>query len=115
MSTIDEQQKIIRETCRAYLSRPNIPISQLQAQSSGKRATAAKGGIAITQANFPAPPEDDLKNALFEVIGELKSPEHDFMSSAELSQVETGVEFIRDEASRSEVNSVILYMHGGGL
>lgn len=115
MSTIDEQRKIILQTCRVYLSLPNIPIQQLQAQSSGKRATPAKGGIAIDQATFPAPPEADLRDALFEVIEELKSPEHDFMPSTELSQVDTGVEFVRDEANGSKVDTVILYMHGGGL
>jgi hypothetical protein len=92
MSTVKEQQRIIRETCRTWLSLPLVTISQQQAQSSGKRA--AKGGAAIDQVIFPAPPEDDLKDALFEVIEALKSPEHDFIPSAALAQVDTAVELI---------------------
>jgi hypothetical protein len=113
MSTVEEQGRIISETCRTWLSLPLVPISQQQAQSSGKRAS--KGGAAIDQVILPAPPEDDLKDALFEVIEALKSPEHDFIPAAALTQVDTAVELIRDEASKGPRDSAILYMHGGAL
>ncbi|KAF1955020.1 alpha/beta-hydrolase [Byssothecium circinans] len=116
MSTVEEQQQTVRNTCRTYLSLPLVPISQLQAQSSGKRT--AKGGAVIEQSNFPAPPENDLKNALFKVIEQLKSPEHEFMSSARISHIDVGVEFIRGKCTENRANygdAAILYMHGRGL
>lgn len=85
-------------------------------KSSGRKA--AKGDVSIDYATFPAPSEEDLKTVLFEVIEQLASPGHEFGSRDELSQVDTDVEFIRDESTkknRIHSDSVIMYMHGGGL
>jgi hypothetical protein len=132
MSTVKEQQRIIKKTCDAYLSLPLVPISQTQAQSSRDRP--AKGGVWISRSIFPASTETGLKDALFEVIDQLKSPEH--LISKDLEQVNVKVEFIGakkapveddEDADVGEPEKLkriekewnkemaILYIHGGGL
>ncbi|PVH99810.1 alpha/beta-hydrolase [Periconia macrospinosa] len=116
MSSIEEQQNIVRKTCRKFLSLPLVPISQQQAQSSGKKA--ARGDVSIEYGTFPAPPEQNLKNALFDILEQIKSPEHEFPSREEISLVDTSVEFIRgNKTTKGGVcsDSIIFYMHGGGL
>lgn len=132
MSTIKEQKQIIRETCRKYTSLPLVALSKVQAQS---RDRPAKGGVWVSRSKFPAPPEDDLKKALFEVIQQLGKPENILETPDQMAQVEVGAEFvgIRNgmKGDESEPNieeheklrhaeeetdgNIILFMHGGGL
>ncbi|KAF2656600.1 alpha/beta-hydrolase [Lophiostoma macrostomum CBS 122681] len=134
MSTLSQQKDIIERTCKSYLGLPLIPISKLQAESS--RDVPSRGPVWISRSHFPAPPEDGLKEALFTIIDSLKEPEHIIQSPAELDQVNVGVEFISNRKGAREgdtepdisepeklkriendleTDTVILYIHGGGL
>lgn len=112
MSSIAEQEHIIRKTCRTFISiNPLLPISEQQTQSSGRKTP--RTDLTIDYAASPATPESDLKNALFRIVEQIKSPEHDFVSREAMCQVDTDVEFIRGNNATKDY--VILYMHGGGL
>lgn len=135
MSTVEEQRRIIEKICRAYIARPYMPLATQQAQSSRDRP--AKEDIWISRARFPAPSDYGLRDSLFEVIAQLKQPEHRIIEKSQLTQTEVPVEFIasrkaiakdgegdfqisegakleRIEQERKS-DTTILYMHGGGL
>ena len=135
MTTKAEQQAIVREVVAKYDDRPPwTPIGKLQRATRKDRP--ARGGIWISRTKFLAPPENDLRNALYEVIDRLKRPDHIITPASETPSVDVQVEFvgvrggvasdatepkIPEEAKlqslESEVESdmTILFVHGGGM
>ena len=132
MTTIAEQKRLVKATCQKYKTIPWIPLARKQKETSYD--PPARGGVWISRATFSAPSSTSLRDALYRVIGLLKTDYHQITRDVPLSDV--GVEFIgarpgvANDAPEPDIledeklkllekdcrsDMTILYVHGGGL
>lgn len=134
MSTKEQQQAIIKATCEAIRARPWRSLLATQIATSKDRP--ARGCVWISRTKFEAPPELDLRDALYKIIAQLSRPEHKVTPASSTPVQHVPVEFLgfrsgvsndapepnipeREKlvALESECQSdmTILFVHGGGM
>ncbi|KAF2235268.1 alpha/beta-hydrolase [Viridothelium virens] len=134
MATVEEQKKLVRAIARSFGANTLAPISETQRRSSLDKP--GRGPVWISRNVFAAPSESSIRDALYQVIEQLKEEYHIITPAEQTPILDVGVEFIgprqgvasdAPEPQLPEVDKLraledecendltILYIHGGGL
>lgn len=137
MATVDEQKKLVAAVRRKFLSGSWVPISQIQHATSQSTSDApARGDVWISRMSFMAPKDTGLRDALYRVCEQLRSPDQRFLPASEVPLNDVGVEFIgcrsrvggkateQDIPEQDKLKALerecgndmtVLFIHGGAL